>query len=81
MLIRYAPMHSPCDPAVVSADVGGHPEIGEGGMTQHRCVNVRLREAAGLMHLPTGRQRAAGGQRPGRPFALVTRCQGALENE
>jgi hypothetical protein len=25
MLIRYAPMHSPCDPAVVSADVGGHP--------------------------------------------------------
>jgi hypothetical protein len=55
MLILYAPMHSPCDPAVVSADVGGHPEIGEGGMTQHRCVNVRLREAAGLMHLPTGK--------------------------
>jgi hypothetical protein len=27
MLIRYAAMHSPCDPAVVSADVGGHPEI------------------------------------------------------
>jgi hypothetical protein len=25
MLIRYAPMHSPCDPAVVSADVGRHP--------------------------------------------------------
>ena len=52
MLIRYAPMHSPCDPA------------------------------AGLMHLPTGRQK--GRRWPAatrRPFALVTRCQGALENE
>jgi hypothetical protein len=38
MLIRYAPMHSPRDPAVVSADVGGHPGIGEGGMTEHRSL-------------------------------------------
>jgi hypothetical protein len=25
MLIRYVSVHGPCDPAVVSADVGGHP--------------------------------------------------------
>jgi hypothetical protein len=27
MLIRYALVHGPCDPAVVSADVGGHPGL------------------------------------------------------
>jgi hypothetical protein len=25
MLVRYAPVHGPCDPAAVSVDVGDHP--------------------------------------------------------
>src|SRR5690242_18832940 len=43
---------------------------------------VRLREAAELMRICRGEGKGpppAGGRR--RPFALVTRCQGALENE
>jgi hypothetical protein len=82
MLIRSAPVHGPCDPVVVSADVGGPSGIGEDGMTEHRCVNARLREDAGLMRI-AGRK-AKGRRRPtadSGPLPLVTRCQGALENE
>jgi hypothetical protein len=50
-------------------------------MSEHRCVNVRLREAAGLMRIcrREGKGPPTVGRR--RPFALVARCQGALENE
>jgi hypothetical protein len=56
--------------------------IGEGGMPEHRCVNVSLRGDAGLLRICRREgQRAASGGGRWRPVALVTGCQGVLENE
>ena len=52
MLVRCAPVDGPCDPAVVSVDVGGHPGIGEGGTCeQRRVLDAWPRGAAGLMRI------------------------------
>jgi hypothetical protein len=51
-------------------------------MPEHRCVNVSLLEAAGLMRICRRegiRPPVANGWR--RPYALGIRCQGAVENE
>jgi hypothetical protein len=78
MLIGYAlgmALQSGCLPA----DVGGHPGSVKVARLSSAALTLGCAGTLAAAHLPPGRQRAAGGRR--QPFALFTRCQGALENE